>query len=247
MTAKKEETKVAILYDGKETSIDVNKPLPTEMLQKTNWQDYVEVRIIRAIARQMGVLKEVRFSKEETIARGEAKSGKSFVGLRQTCTITTVDGEVFEGIGAIAVTENTLITEALYGTVSRLRARAFKDAMKYVAEVFEFPETDVAPIKEPKELDVAAIIMSGMNKKTDAKDDVLPWLVDQLKTENFIPEFRKLIEEHKATGKELEKHDLVAIAGKVRAKFEIPSQPQDSQENIALRDCYSIIKAEYNF
>lgn len=80
---------VTVIYDGKDLEIDTNKPLSKDLLQKTNGQDYVEVRLIRAIARQMGILKEVRFSKEEIIARGESKSQKSFVGLRQTCTVTT--------------------------------------------------------------------------------------------------------------------------------------------------------------
>lgn len=247
MTAKKEGM-VTVIYDGKDLEIDINKPLPKDLLQKTNGQDYVEVRLIRAIARQMGILKEVTFSKEEIIARGESKSNKSFVGLRQTCTVTTSTWEVFEGIGGIAVSESSLITEALYGTISRLRARAFKDAMKYIAEVFEFPETDVTPVNETKELDVGAIIMSWMNKAKEAsKDDILPWLIEDLKNQKYMPKFRELIEEFKATGKDLTKADLVGIARKVREAFEVPEKPQDSQENMALRDCFTEFKKEFNF
>ena len=47
-------TQVIITYEGKEHTVDISKPLPTDFLEKDfSKQEYVEVRLVRAIAKQL--------------------------------------------------------------------------------------------------------------------------------------------------------------------------------------------------
>jgi hypothetical protein len=86
--------------------------------------------------------------------------------MRQICTINTKNDETFEGIGALTVTEASILSDAVFGTFSRLRARAFKDALKYVDEIFELPDDYAGLYQEVNEVkieDVASAISPNTN------------------------------------------------------------------------------------
>lgn len=238
MTAKKttNEKTLKINYQGKSREIKTWEQLPKDLLSKDfGKNDYIEVRLYRQIARQMGVLKSVVFGKEEIVWRGKNKKGAPIIGMRQICTITTVDDEVFEGVGALSVTETSILSDAIFGTFSRLRARAFKDALKYVDEIFELPDEYAGSYRDIEEVkidDVTNTVSSNADKENTDLD---------FKNADLLPAFRESIKW--LWKKDLTVSSLTQIAKDIRAKFDIPTS---GIKNEMLIEAYKEIKQEYN-
>lgn len=126
----------------------ITEQLPTDMLQKDyQWIPYLEVSIYREITRQMELIKELRFDSITTIAswtitkkiKGKYKEVKQMT-LSQDCFIETKDWKKYQGNGIITASEWALLNDSSsFGVISRLKARAFKDALKYEARIFELP------------------------------------------------------------------------------------------------------------
>jgi len=124
--------------------LNLNKQLPKSFLQKDyTWQEYVPVSIIREIVRQLWILREVRYSEVKTIA-----SDNNNITLQVNCVVVVElnwQKQELEGIGVVVVSKRAILKEqSAFGIVSKLRARAFKDALKYVAKIFEYPQDEEA-------------------------------------------------------------------------------------------------------
>ncbi len=220
--ATKKATTTKVIIEGKEYSI--NEYLPTDILKKDfKWQEYVDVKFIRDIARQLDILERVEFKPVEKLA-----SSNSAVALLQTCVITLKDWRVFEGLGALNLTSKTLLSDGLYGGISRLRARAFKDALKYVAKIFEFPQEEEAiektfeevekkaekivdntdkdyvadfaeyiATKNPKTVEEFEIVRQQWAKENNLKQLIEKWKVNTEELKKIADEWRKALSDKK--------------------------------------------------
>lgn len=140
MAEKKPITKFTI--DGVELSQDDH--LPENLVVKDNeWNPSLPVKLLREIVRQLWIIQKITYADMKMIFKADSTDQKgnpvTKLTYERTCMIETTDWRILTGSWSIYVTNNQLLWASAFGVLSKLAARAYKDALKHYARCFELP------------------------------------------------------------------------------------------------------------